>query len=72
MERHARYWAAQPDAAHIGDVADIAARLRKTPEAVGRHMLGAFGRLLAAWPDLCEAARELRRRGRSLVEEVTP
>lgn len=68
LARYAEYFGNHGVAPEPTDVEDVARRLGTTPAAAGQWLIGRFGRLLRVWPDVFDAARELRRRGHGLVE----
>ena len=70
VERYADYLGAQGTWAAATDVGAEARRLGCSAEAATRRLVSAFGRLLAAWPDMVAAARDLRARGEGLLSPV--
>ena len=46
-------------------------RSRDEARALTRKLVAEFGRLLVWWPEICDAARDLKRRGRGLSAAVS-
>jgi hypothetical protein len=67
--RELEYWAHHGLSAAPVDVDDVARRLGATSSEAAQTLVAQFGRLLMIWPDVIEAARQLRRQGVALLEE---